>query len=105
MVKSIESSKFVSSKQIISGRVAQPFKRQPHKMVEHIQIIRSLLLTTCLSMFDHFGGVGALRVKRKIHIQQNQNGDLEYWQNYDLDQRDSKSSGLNTFDITVISMG
>ena len=31
-----------------------PFKRQPHKMVKHTQIIRRLLPTNCLSAFDHF---------------------------------------------------
>ena len=29
-------------------------KRQPHKMVNHTQTIRRLLLTNCLNVFDHF---------------------------------------------------
>ena len=35
----------------------KPFKRQPHKMVKHTQTIRRLLLTNCLSVFDHFVGL------------------------------------------------
>ena len=31
--------------------------RQTHKMVKHTQAIRQLLLTNCLSMFDHFVGL------------------------------------------------
>ena len=31
-------------------------KRQPHKMVKHTQIIRRLLPTNCLSVFEHFVG-------------------------------------------------
>ena len=29
-----------------------PFKRQPHKMVEHTQTIRRVLPTNCLNVFD-----------------------------------------------------
>ena len=32
----------------------KPFKCQPHKMVKHIQTIRWLLPTNCLSVFNHF---------------------------------------------------
>ena len=32
-------------------------KCQPHKMVKHTQTICLLLLTNCLSMFDHFVGL------------------------------------------------
>ena len=32
-------------------------KRQPHKMVKHIQTIRRQLLTNCSSVFDHFVGL------------------------------------------------
>ena len=39
-------------------------KRQPHKMVKHIQTIRRLFPTNCLSVFDHFGG-RRLRVKQQ----------------------------------------
>ena len=31
--------------------------RQPHKMVKHTQTICQLLLTNCLSVFDHFKGL------------------------------------------------
>ena len=34
-----------------------PFKRQLQKMVKHIQTIRGLLQTNCLSVFDHFVGL------------------------------------------------
>ena len=34
-----------------------PFKRQPYKMVKHTQTIRRLVLTNCLSVFDHFVGL------------------------------------------------
>ena len=34
-----------------------PFKRQPHKKVKNTQTIRWLLLTNCLSVFDHFVGL------------------------------------------------
>ena len=33
-----------------------PFKRQPHKMVEHTQTIRRLLQTNCLNVFDLLWG-------------------------------------------------
>ena len=33
-----------------------PFKRQPHKIVEHAHTIRQILPTNCLSVFDHFVG-------------------------------------------------
>ena len=32
----------------------ESFKRQPHKMLKCTQTIRRLLLTNCLSVFDHF---------------------------------------------------
>ena len=34
-----------------------PFKRQPHKVVKHIQTIRRQKPTNCLSVFDHFVGL------------------------------------------------
>ena len=34
-----------------------PFKHQPHKMVKLIQTMTQLLLTNCLSVFDHFLGL------------------------------------------------
>ena len=34
----------------------QPFKHQLHKMVKHTQTICWLLLTNCLSKYDHFVG-------------------------------------------------
>ena len=34
-----------------------PFKRQPYEMVKHTQTIRWLVLTNCLSVFDHFVGL------------------------------------------------
>ena len=33
------------------------FNHQPHKMVKHTQKLRQLLLTNCLSVFDHFLGL------------------------------------------------
>ena len=36
--------------------VFQPFKRQTHKTVKHIQIIRRQKPTNCLSVFDNFVG-------------------------------------------------
>ena len=35
-----------------------PFKRQPQKMVKYTRAIRRLLPTNCLSVFDHFVGLG-----------------------------------------------
>ena len=35
----------------------QAFKRQPHKMVRHTQIIRWQKPTNCMSVFDHFVGL------------------------------------------------
>ena len=34
------------------------FKRQPQKIVKHTQTIRRQQPTNCLSMFDHFVGLG-----------------------------------------------
>ena len=42
----------------------QPFKRQPHKMVRHTQIISGNLPTNCLSVFDHFVGLALKRLKK-----------------------------------------
>ena len=36
----------------------KPFKRQPHKMAKHTQVIRQLLATNYLNVFDHFVGLG-----------------------------------------------
>ena len=41
----------------------KPFRRQPHKMVEHTQEIRQLLPTNCLSVFAHFVGLALKDVK------------------------------------------
>ena len=41
----------------IIRRILEPFKLQPDKMVKHIQAIRRLLPTNCLSVFDHFVGL------------------------------------------------
>ena len=35
----------------------QSFKCEPHKMVKHTQTMCRLLLTNCLSVFDHFVGL------------------------------------------------
>ena len=35
---------------------SKPFKRQPHKMVKHIQTIRRQRPTNYLSVFEHFVG-------------------------------------------------
>ena len=45
----------------------QSFKRQTHKMVKHNQIIRRLLPTNYLSVFDHFVGL-ALKELKNISI-------------------------------------
>ena len=37
--------------------LSQTIYRKPHKMVKDTQAIRRLLLTNCLSVFDHFEGV------------------------------------------------
>ena len=42
-------------KNIATGFI-QPFKRQPHKMVEHTQTIRKQFVDECLSVFYHFVG-------------------------------------------------
>ena len=39
-----------------------PFKRQPHKMVKHTQIIRRQQPTNCFS--DHFVGLELKRLKK-----------------------------------------
>ena len=38
-------------------KFAQTFKLQPHKMIKHTQVIRRLLPTNCLNVFDHFVGL------------------------------------------------
>ena len=43
----------------------QLFKPNPHKMLRHTQTIRQLLLTNCLSVFEHFVG---LVLKRLIYF-------------------------------------
>ena len=42
---------------IMSVAAYSPFKRKPHKMVNHTQTICWLLPTNCLSMFDHLVGL------------------------------------------------
>ena len=34
-----------------------PFKRQPHRMIKHIQTIRRQLPANYLKVFDHFVGL------------------------------------------------
>ena len=41
----------------------KPFKRQPHKMVKHIQTIRLLLPTNYLSVFNDFVGLALKGLK------------------------------------------
>ena len=47
----------LSQIQNIATGFIQPFKRQPHKMVEHTQTIRRQFVDECLSVFDHFVGL------------------------------------------------
>ena len=44
----------------IIRRILEPFKLQPDKMVKHIQAIRRLLPTNCLSVFDHSVGLALM---------------------------------------------
>ena len=64
-------------------------------MVKHTQVICRLMPTNCLSVFDHFVGLALKGLKTrsvlvKIPCRES---------------RDSKSLGLNTFDIIAISLG
>ena len=43
----------------------QAFKRQPHKMIKHTQIIRRQ--TNCLSVFDHFVGLALKGLTKKTN--------------------------------------
>ena len=47
--------------------VYEAFKRQPHKMVKHTQIIRCQQPTIFLGVFDHFAGL-ALKVLSRLWI-------------------------------------
>ena len=42
------------------------FKFQHHKIVKHTQTIRWLLPTNCLSVFEHFVGLGLKRSNNRI---------------------------------------
>ena len=42
---------------LLSSNQVLTLKHQPHKLVKHIQIIRRLLPTNSLSVFDHFVGL------------------------------------------------
>ena len=44
----------------------QPFKRQPHKMVKHTQIIPLQKSTNRLSVFDHFVGLALKGLKKGV---------------------------------------
>ena len=47
----------------------EPFKRQPHKIVKHTQIIRRQEPTNCLSVFDHSVGLALKGLNiRLIHF-------------------------------------
>ena len=41
----------------------EPFKRQPHKMVKHIQTICRQELTNFLNVFEHFEGLALKELK------------------------------------------
>ena len=51
---------------LMSWQTTLPFKRQPHKMVKHTQIIRQLLRTNSLSVFDHFVGLALKGLRLRI---------------------------------------
>ena len=50
----------------ISLKRFSPFKRQTYTMVKQTQLILWLLLTNCLSVFEHFVGMALKRLRRNL---------------------------------------
>ena len=59
----LDETSFPQFKQILFILMRYPFKRQPHHLAKHTQIIRRLLPTNCLSVFDHFVGLALKGLK------------------------------------------
>ena len=51
-----------------TNNFSKPFKRQPHELVKHTEIICRLLPTNYLSVFDHFVGLAIKGLKWKTDL-------------------------------------